>query len=840
MADAAAAASALLDVSTVEGAPGRAWALEWTARVDRALSLLLEEAMTGAGPRSGGLALVALGSYARRSLCPRSDIDLLLLHDGWNTRDLESLVRTICYPLWDAGLSVGHAVRTTKEAVRAGDDRIDTATALTDRRLVAGTQGLADDLTARVTRWLRRRAGRLADEIVAADAERHRRYGGSAGALEPELKDGIGGLRDLHSLRWAGAILLGEADLDPLVGARYLGATDKADLARCGETLLAARCALHLVGDKGVRNQLRLDLQDEVAVALGMEDGDVLLREVGLATRTIAHLHARTWPVMLQDATRGRRRRQPSPQVVGDGLTLVDGLVEAAADVTLADDPSLALRAVAAAAEQQTVIGRRSAMRLRLEIERLGQLPWDDRSRQALVDTLRIGPAGIPAMSDADYLGVFAAVLPEWDRVRARPQRNPLHTFDLDTHAMQASAWLADITRGSIDPSHAKVWAELEDPDAVTVGTWLHDVGKAWPGDHSIAGETIARDWVLHMGFSTAMADQIGKLVRLHLLLPDVATQRDIDDPEEVERVAVAIGDLETLHGLYLLSYADSRATGKAAWSAWKDLLITRLYTSVRGVLQGEVGVLARPDAPDVVVRAAAAAGLDEAVVRATIDGLPGRYLRVASPEQIAAHTRLLQQVGEGLLADVREGPAERTQVLSVVGPDRRGMVADLLGVLASRKVDVLEARVFTHSDGTALDWFVVRALDRGMWDRIVPGLERAYAGEVDVVEEIGKRERSWDRRAPALAAPVPVSVEIAPSGSIIRVEVRGPDNPGTLYRLTRILSRLGVSLVGARIATLGPEVRDSFFIRGSIPPDEVLAAALAAAFETDPTSVGG
>ena len=832
MGGSAADAVALLDASTVTAAPGRAWSLEWTGRVDRALSVLLADAMSATGRRSGGLALVALGSYARRSLCPRSDIDLLLLHDGWNTRDLETLVRTVCYPLWDAGLSVGHAVRTTKDAVRAGDERIDTATALTDRRLVAGTQGLADDLTARVQRWLRRRAGRMANEIVEADAERHRRHGGSTGALEPELKDGNGGLRDLHSLRWAGAILLGEADLDPLVGARYLGAGDKADLSRSGEMLLAARCALHLVGDKGVRNQLRLDLQDEVAAALGMADGDELLREVGLATRTIAHLHARTWPVMLQDATRGRRRRPALPRVVGDGLVVADGLVEVAADTTLAEDPSLALRAVAAAAQQETVIGRRSAMRLRLDIERLGQLAWDDRSREALLALLRVGPAGIPAMSDADYLGVFGAVLPEWARVRARPQRNPLHTFDLDTHAMQASAWLAEIVKGTIDPAHAKVWAELEDPDAVTLGTWLHDVGKAWPGDHSISGETVARDWVLHMGFSTAMADRIGRLVRLHLLLPDVATQRDIDDPEEVERVAAMIGDLETLHGLYLLSYADSRATGKAAWSAWKDLLITRLYHAVQGVLQGDVGVLARPDAPEVVVRAAAVGDLDEATVRVTIDGLPGRYLRVASPDQIAAHTRLLQQVEEGLLVEVRDGPAGNTQTISLVAPDRRGMVADLLGVLAARKVDVLEARVFTHSDGTAMDWFVVRALEQGMWDRIIPGLRRAYAGEVDVNEEIDKRERSWDVRAPALAAPVPVSVEVAPSGSIMRVEVRGPDSPGTLYRLTRALSRMGVSLVGARIATLGPEVRDSFFIRGSIPPDDVLEAALAAAFE--------
>lgn len=824
-------APALLDASTIDVAPGRAWTLEWTARVDQALSGLLEAFTAEPGHRSGGLALVALGSYARRSLCPRSDIDLLILHDGWNGHDLEDMVQAICYPLWDAGLSVGHAVRTTKEAVKAAGDRVDTATAVTERRLVAGNRGMADDLAARVTRWLKRAGGKLATELTEADAERHRRHGSTAGALEPELKDGTGGLRDLHSLRWAGAILLGDPGLDPLVGARYLGAADRSALAAAGETLLAARCALHLVGDRSIRNQLRLDLQDDVAAALGMADGDALLREVGLATRTIAHLHARTWPVLLEDARRGRRRRPATPKVVGPDLTLVDGLVEVDVAAHVADDPSLALRAAAAAAVHRTVVGRRSAVRLQREVEAAGSLAWDQRARDALLELLRAGAGGLPAMADADYLGVLEAYLPEWGRVRGRPQRNPLHTFDLDTHLMQASAWLASIVSGDLDEAHAKIFAEMEDPDALVLGTWLHDVGKAWPGDHSVSGEAVARDWVLHMGFSQERADRVAGLIRHHLLLPDVATQRDIDDPDEVEQVAVTIGNTELLDGLFLLGFADSRATGKPAWSTWKDLLVTRLHHRLRRVLEGEA--LVRPSTPQVVIRAAARRGLDEELVRTAVDGLPKRYLRVASADQIAAHARLLDDVTDGLHVDVREGPAEGVQILSIAGPDRRGMVADCLGVLAVHKCDVLEARVFTHADGTALDWFVVRTMQDRSWDRIVPALRRAYAGEVELDDEVEKRERQRDARPPLLAQPVPITVLTRPSGSITRLEVRGPDSPGVLYRLTRTLSELGVSLLGARVATLGPEVRDSFFVRGDVPDDDALFAALVPAFET-------
>ncbi|HUG84781.1 MAG TPA: [protein-PII] uridylyltransferase, partial [Euzebya sp.] len=832
--------SVVLDHSVVEAAPGRPWSLQWTAMVDAGLQAHLRAFQASAGQRSGGIALIALGSYARRSLCPRSDIDLLLVHDGWSSSDLEALVQAVCYPLWDAGLSVGHAVRTTKEAIKAAGDRVDTATALTERRLVAGSRGLADDLSARVIRWLRRSGARFAEEIVAADAERHRRYGGSPGALEPELKDGIGGLRDLHSLRWAGAILLGEPGLDPLVGARYLGADDRAALAGAGERLLAARCALHQVGGKGVHDQLRLDLQDEVAGVLGMADGDVLLREVGLATRTIAHLHARSWPVLLEEAIRGRRRRRPSPVALAAGLSLLDGLVEVDADAHLEDDPSLGMRAVAAAAEHGTVLGRRSAMRLRREVESLGSLPWDERSRAGLLQVLRGGHRGMAAMGDADYLGLLDAYLPEWQRVRGRPQRNPLHTFDLDTHALQAVAWLADVVAGHIDPRHIDIHAGLEDPDGLVLGTWLHDVGKAWPGDHSVAGETVGGEWAMHMGFSAERAERVARLIRHHLLLPDVATQRDIDDPDEVERVAVTVGDTETLDGLYLLSFADSRATGKAAWSDWKDLLLRRLYESARAVLQGDVGILDRPETPDVVVRAAVRLGGEEAHLRQTIDGLPDRYLHNVTAEQLAVHGGLLKQGATGLVADVRSGPVPSTQVLSIVAPDRHGLFVALVGVLATHRVEVREARVFTNQGGTALDWFVVSAPPEVRWDSVIADLASAAVEDLDVGAAVDRRERQRDVRPPVLAHPVPISISATVNAGVTRVEVRGPDSPGALFRIATVLSDLGTELLGAQLATLGPEVHDTFFIRGRLPPADGLRAALESALLDTPAVLAG
>jgi [protein-PII] uridylyltransferase len=833
----------MLDPSSITLPPGLGWCQAWTARIDEAVRRWLAPYLANRG--LGGIALVALGSYARQELCRASDIDLLILHDGWEEADLAELIQSVCYPLWDAGLSVGHAVRTPREAVRSAGERVDAATALTDRRLIAGDAGLLDELASRVSRWLRRNSARVLDELAALDTERHARAGESTGMLEPDLKRGVGGLRDLHSLRWAGACVLGEVGLDPLVGARYLGATDRRELAQAGTVLLTARCALHLVtgranGRPGAgRDRLRLDLQDEVAACLSLAGGgDELLRNVGLATRAIAHLHDRTWPRLLADAHGGRRRRQLPPQALGDGIQLVDGLVEVDAEWTLAAEPSLGLRAMAAAALRSTHIGRWSAIKLRRELAELGTLRWDAAGREALLTTLRQGWNGVGAMGDGDYIGLLVAMLPGWERVRGLPQRNPLHWYDVDTHGLLAAAELITIAQGGLDSAHSKIWADLAQwgdapngQNTALLGTWLHDVGKGLPGDHSIAGERLAREWMLHMGFAADRAVQVGRLVRLHLLLPDVATRHDLDDENEILAVARQVGEVETLDSLYLLSLADSRATGPAAWSAWKDQLLAELHRRVLRVLIDDVEALRRELSVFKVVVDARALLSDSAGLDALLSELPRRYLLVASAEQVAEHANLLLPLPKPgtLRARHRAGPALGTTIVTVVAGDRRGLIADCAGVLASHGLGVLDARAFTRSDGVALDWFIVRDALYVDWDRVIGDLHQAAAGDLDVAAAVQKRERRRDERPPPLAAPIPVEIRIDTG----RVEVRGPDGPGVLYRMARVLAEAGLDLLGARVDTLGPQVHDVFFIRGEPPAD--LAGRIGTEYRRDP-----
>lgn len=582
-----------LSPESVASPPGYPWCGAWTATVDTTLQDQLASVQQ---EQPHGMAVVALGSYARRMLCPASDVDVLLLHDGWADPDLEVVVRAVCYPLWDAGLTVGHAVRTPTEAVQAAADRLDTATTLADRRLVAGDPGLYDAFSGRARRWLHGRLTPLVDALAAGADGRRGSGNGRTGVREPNLKDGRGGLRDLQALRWAAACLLGETGLDPLVSAGYLGAAERRTLAGAEGTLLAARCALHLTRAPTRRRPsrdtdvLRDEVVEEVAARLGLEAGD-LGRELALATRAVAHLSSRVWPHVVRDARDGRRRspdRELARHRVSDGIVLAGGLAESDGELDFTARPSRGWELVAAAAERGTHLGRSTAGRLSRALADGDPPVWDGAGRTAFLSTLRAGRAAQPALTDADQTGLLGASIPEWAAMRGRPQRDPVHAYDLDTHSIETVACLVDVGAGALGEWHASLWRELTTGDDLLLAALLHDIGKPWPGDHSVVGADLSAALVTRMGFGTHRAQRVATLVRHHLLLPSVAVGRDLDDPDEVAELVTAVGDQQTLDALFLLTIADGRATGPHVHSTWRQQLLSRLHEQASRAL-GEV-----------------------------------------------------------------------------------------------------------------------------------------------------------------------------------------------------------------------------------------------------------
>ena len=499
-----------------------------TTQVDRWLAGLL-----GA---EADVALVAVGGYGRREMLPRSDLDVLLLHAGRD--DIAGIADRIWYPVWDSGAELDHAVRTVPQARRVARTDLKVALGLLSARHVAGDPDLTERLRAGALEdWRAAAPARLA-ELHAAHDERARTSGELAFLLEPDLKEARGGLRDVHAIQAVAAAWVAPAP-GPRVRTAY-------------EQILDTRHALHEITGRRL-DRLVLEEQDEVARTLGMLDGDVLLRMLAGAARTIAYAvdHAfRQSDRLISRPGGGRRlRRRPAERrPLADGVVEQDGEVVLARAADPASDPPLVLRAAAAAAQAGLPLAPRTLDRL-TECPPL-PVPWPAAARDALLSLLGAGQAAVSVWEALDTEGLVTALIPDWERVRNRPQRNPLHTYTVDRHLAEAAAHAAALTR------------EVARPDLLLLAALLHDVGKGWPGDHSVTGEVVARDVARRMGLPAPDTELVATAVRLHLLLPMVATRRDLDDPVTVTQVATAVGSRVLLELLHALAIADGLATG--------------------------------------------------------------------------------------------------------------------------------------------------------------------------------------------------------------------------------------------------------------------------------------
>ncbi len=706
----------------------------------------LADLLTAAEAGADGVALIAVGGYGRAELSLQSDIDVVLLHDG--RPDIGALADRVWYPIWDEGLKLGHAVRTTREALALAADDLDTATSLLQVRHLAGDPSLTAGLAERAAQQWQKRSKRWLGELARRVSDRHERSGEVAFLLEPDLKEGRGGLRDVHALRWAEAArsLLWEGD-DPALAAAY-------------ETLLAARVELHRrTGRPGDR--LLLEEQDGVAAALGEESADTLMRSVAGAARTIAWRSDEAWH-RIEAALAGPGWRARRDKAIGPGLVLRDGEVHLTNGAAPAEDPTLVLRAAAAAAAAGTRIHRGSLDRLAAEAGPLPS-PWPEAVRGAFVDLLLAGHRAIPVVEALDQTGLWVHVLPEWVAVRSKPQRNAYHRFTVDRHLMEAAA------------NAAALVARTDRPDLLVVGALLHDIGKGYPGDHTDVGIDLLADLGPRMGFPAPDVAVLQAMVRHHLLLPDVATRRDLDDPATIEHVAGAVGDVRTLGLLAALTEADSLATGPAAWGRWKSELVRDLVGRTSHVLGGGEADDVREDFP------------------------------------AESHLDLLRARAQVVLG--------RGDQLTVVAADRPGLFSRVTGVLALHGLGVLDAAV-TTLDGMALEEMRVESSlgPTISWDKVTADLEKVLEGRLALQARLAERARVYGGRGPkrAIQEPPRVLVDNDASRSSTVVEVHAPDSIGVLYRITRALADLDLDIVSAKVQTLGDRVVDAFYVRSA------------------------
>jgi [protein-PII] uridylyltransferase len=621
--------------------------------------------------------------------------------------------------------------------------------------------------------WRAAAGVRLA-ELQALHTERAQRSGELAFLLEPDLKEARGGLRDANAIHAVAA-----AWVAPGPGPRVRAAHD---------FILDTRHALHEVTGRRA-DRLVLQEQDEVARVLELADADALLGRLAGAGRTVAYALDQSFRQAQRSRGRpgtGRARfglpragqpgggqdgagqpgggpgRRGSPPVSAHRRPLAEGLVEQDGEVVLArsadpaTDPVLPLRAAAAAAQAGLALAPRALARL------AGcpplPVPWPDEARDALAALLGAGQAAIGVWEALDQEELVSRLLPDWERVRNRPQRNPLHTFTVDRHLVETAARAAALTR------------TVARPDLLLIAALLHDIGKGWPGDHRLTGEVVARDTAARIGLGAVEGDLVARAVRHHLLLPQTATRRDLDDPVTVAQVAQAVGSRPLLELLHALAIADGQATGPAAWNDWKAGLVSDLVRRVGAALGGEP-----PPAP-LPLRAeqiALAAGREPAVIAAGSE-------------------------------------------VTVVAPDRPGLLWQAAGVLASHRLAVRSANATSCGDMAVIAFTVAHQYGEPPDAVLVTGdLRRALTGQLDVAQRLRQREQAAARPVAGVAPPTVTLVDDASHTATV-VEVRAHDAPGLLWRIGRALGECGLDLRAARVETLGAEAVDVFYVVGA------------------------
>ncbi|WP_409333039.1 [protein-PII] uridylyltransferase [Trujillonella humicola] len=740
--------------------------------LDTWLAGLLDDAVAGTpppaarrgapAPRAGleGLALVAVGSLGRRELPPHGDLDLVLVHDG--RPEIAALADAVWYPVWDAGLKLDHSVRTVAEAVAVASTDAKAGLGLLDARLVAGDADLAARLrTATLGSW-RQSAARLLPQLRDLRRDRARRVGELAFLLEPDLKEAYGGLREGQVLR--------------AVAAAQLADEPSREAEDAYAFLLDVRDELRRRSGRASDVLVRQE-QRPVAVALGLADEDALLREVSLAGRRLAFVADGTWrrvEAALVRRPRGRYRRVHR-EPLADGVVRQGDEVVLARDARPAADPGLVLRGAAAAARADLLLSPYTLKVLAVHGPPVPE-PWPAEVRWSFLRLLASGRSAVPVIEQLDQEGLWAPLLPEWERVRSLPQRHPWHRFTVDRHLVEAAAAAAELTR------------DVDRPDLLLVGALLHDIGKGWPGDHSVVGEPIGAAIATRMGFGAADVATLAAMVRHHLLLPDTATRRDIDDPATITRVGDTLGgDPALLQLLHALAQADGAATSASAWSPWKAHLVAALVARVQGAMSS--GGAGTRD-PEPVLH-------------------PTQPQATASPQAAGAADGDRVAVAVGI-EDVADG-----QQITVGAPDRPGLFSVLAGVMALNQLDVRAAKV-NVLDGRTTAVFAVRPRFGRAPDAAIlaDAVRAALEGTLPLAERLRQREADY-RQDGTRAAPPRISwhdSEASGEQNSI-VEVRAGDRAGLLHRLTAALAGEGLDVTSARVETLGADAADYFYV---------------------------
>src|SRR6187455_1082111 len=790
------------------------------------------------------MTVVATGGYGRGLLAPGSDIDLLFLLPYKQTAWGESIAEAILYCLWDLGLKVGHATRSVDECIRQAKADMTIRTAILEARFLLGDRKLFDEL---VTRFDKDIVRNTAPQFVAAKlAEREdrvRRSGQSRYLVEPNVKDGKGGLRDLHTLFWIAKYVYRVREPDELIKSGVFDKQEYQLFRRCEDFLWSVRCHMHFLMGRA-EERLSFDIQREIAVRLGytehpgLQDVERFMKHYFLIAKDVGDLtailcaeledsHAKSVPVLSRVMERFRpvKRRKLAES---DDFIVDKNRILLAHPNGFKRDPVNLIRIFHLAQKHNLAFhpdGMRAITRsLKLVDAKLRENKEANRLFLEILTSKNDPETVLRRMNESGVLGRF---VPDFGKIVAMMQFNMYHHYTVDEHLIRCIGVLMEIERGSnsetllasdlmhkIQPEHRML---------LYVTLFLHDIAKGRPEDHSIAGARVARRFLPRLGFSPAETDLGAWLIEQHLTMSSVAQSRDLSDRKTIENFAAVVQSLERLKLLTILTTADIRAVGPGVWNGWKAQLLRTLYYETEPVLTGGFSEVNRAQRVAMAQAEFRAELKDWQAPR--IDGYiarhyPAYWLKVDLPHRVV-HARFVQATEDAgktmattFALDANRGVTEVT----VLAPDHPWLLSTLAGACAATGANIVDAQIFTTTDGRALDTIAVsREFDqdddevrRGA--RIADTIEKALGGTLKLPEVVARRSASKGRLK-AFAIEPEVTINNQWSNRYTVIEVTGLDRPGLLYELTATLSKLSLNITSAHVATFGERVVDVFYV---------------------------
>jgi [protein-PII] uridylyltransferase len=796
------------------------------------------------------LAIVATGGYGQGMLAPFSDIDLLFLTIDDAAPDTLIVVESMLYLLWDLGLKVGHATRSIEQCLSESARDATVCTALLDARRVTGASSSYDRFR---TRFRAARAMAGAHHYIALKqterAGRHARYGDSPFVVEPNIKEGRGGLRDMQTLLWIARYAFDIGSFSDLVGANAPGGglltEGEARLARRSlDFLWTLRFNLHYVAGRA-EERLTFDLQPVVGARMGYtrhgrQNGvERFMRHYFLTVREVIRLTRVLEPALIRAAVGAPAAAAATDQkMLEAGFMLADGKLLTVSSSQFADQPIQALRILQLARDRDLEL-HPLAVRGLIRNERAVLTLRDDPQAAAAFLDLLCGPS-VPAepsrppsgarwMAVLNETGFLGRYLPDWARIVGQMQFDTYHVYTVDEHTIEAIRVLNMLEAGALSevaPIATSVIDHVQSRRALYVAMLLHDIAKGRGGDHSEIGAEIALEVGPMLGLTAEETEMASWLVLHHLMLSQTAFRRDIDDPKTILDLADTIQSPERLRLLLVLTVADMRAVSSKVWNNWKATLLRELYARVAEVLEGGLATTER----DVrVQRAKQAAGAllpdwpEPTLTRFFGLGYPSYWLSF-DPETHARHASMIRDADERavkLTVQTQPLPARAVTEVTVYAADHAGLFSHIAGALAVAGASIVDARIHTMTNGMALDTFWIQDAAGGAFDqphrlaKLYVLIERALSGGAGLASEIHKVSATLlGRRMRAIHVPPRVVVDNRASNTHTVIEVNGRDRPGLLHDVTAAISEQGLQIASAHVTTYGVRAVDVFYVK--------------------------